>query len=799
MDIRKFFTNKSSQASTSSSDTCKQKEIPESPVLHHFVETENVYAETVSLEAVDLMSDSSDGEEDHASVPAIKTIEDVNSKSKTYTKRKCISLPADEQKTLRTAVVPNQPDYKTIPAQTIVTQKAKKRVLNFQECWYENFPWLHYSFALEGVLCFYCAKAAVLNLTHLERNTEPAFVCMGFKNWKKAIEKFKKHQSCSAHTYSMKQLLHHKGSQPINAQLSLQIQQQQNDAWLCLIKIVQTIALLAKQGLPLRGHDDNDGNFKQFLLARADDLPYLKKWITHKMEYMSPDIQNEILQLLSHSVLHLIRKKIGNNAFAVIVDGTQDISGQEQESFCIRYVDQDFYPHEDFIGLYQVDETSGSAIAKIVKDALCRNGLCMSMLRGQTYDGASNMAGKYHGAQALIRQEQPLAIYVHCGAHCTNLVMQAAAHQCPIMEDALMCVQDLGNLFGQSVKCRTTFSEIVQREAEGPLKVIHIKPLCPTRWTVRVKSVKKVLDNYELILQTLEEFANSRGSGDVHSRARGLLQQFRQGKILLGLQISLTIMEILECLNKALQGNEQTISGLLASVQHTHDAIQKLRCDTSFERLLTANMHLVEKYQLKEVNVPRQPKVPKRLQHGPTEQFHAKTVKEYYCPQYFQLIDAILTQLMQRFDQEGLLIYEKLEQCLLTGQASEGLLQYPEIEHNLLSAQITTLSSVHKYTSVSEAVEILRKMPARERCFFSEVEKMVRILLTVPASSCEAERSFSALRRLKTWLRSTMTQKRLNHVAICNIHRDIMDELELEAIAKEFAMRCDRRKKVFGF
>ncbi|CAH2276926.1 Hypothetical predicted protein, partial [Pelobates cultripes] len=90
---------------------------------------------------------------------------------------------------------------------------------------------------------------------------------------------------------------------------------------------------------------------------------------------MSPDIQNEILKLLSHTVLCLIRKQIGNNAFAIIVDGTQDISGQEQESFCIRYVDEDLYPHEDFIGLYQVDETSGSAIPQIVKDALCRNGL----------------------------------------------------------------------------------------------------------------------------------------------------------------------------------------------------------------------------------------------------------------------------------------------------------------------------------------------------------------------------------------------------------------------------------------
>ncbi|KAJ1119027.1 hypothetical protein NDU88_007213 [Pleurodeles waltl] len=65
-------------------------------------------------------------------------------------------------------------------------------------------------------------------------------------------------------------------------------------------------------------------------------------------------------------------------------------------------------------------------------------------LRAQTYDGAANMAAKYHGAQAVICEEQPLALYVHCGAHCTNLIMQAAAHKCSLIEDALLYVQGLG-------------------------------------------------------------------------------------------------------------------------------------------------------------------------------------------------------------------------------------------------------------------------------------------------------------------------------------------------------------------
>lgn len=104
--------------------------------------------------------------------------------------------------------------------------------------------------------------------------------------------------------------------------------------------------------------------------------------------------------------------------FSVIVDGTQDVSGAEQESVCLRYVDHDLVPHEEFIGLYRVSETTGEGIAKVATDVLLRLNLPMSGLRGQSYDGASNMAGKYTGAQAIVRRQQPLALYVHCGAHC---------------------------------------------------------------------------------------------------------------------------------------------------------------------------------------------------------------------------------------------------------------------------------------------------------------------------------------------------------------------------------------------
>ena len=80
------------------------------------------------------------------------------------------------------------------------------------------------------------------------------------------------------------------------------------------------------------------------------------------------------------------------------------------------------------------------------------------------------------------------------------------------------------------------------------------------------------------------------------------------------------------------------------------------------------------------------------------------------------------------------------------------------------------------------------------RRLFPAVENLLRLLLTSSASSCEAERSLSALCRLKTWLRSTMTQTRLNHMAICHVHRDILMEISSQDIERANDVRCS----VFG-
>ena len=78
------------------------------------------------------------------------------------------------------------------------------------------------------------------------------------------------------------------------------------------------------------------------------------------------------------------------------------------------------------------------------------------------------------------------------------------------------------------------------------------------------------------------------------------------------------------------------------------------------------------------------------------------------------------------------------------------------------------------------------------------MHKLLRITYTIPVTTASAERSFSALKRIETYLRNSMAQQRLNHCMVLHIHREQTEQLDLTDIAKEFIGRNERRKLFFG-
>ena len=80
---------------------------------------------------------------------------------------------------------------------------------------------------------------------------------------------------------------------------------------------------------------------------------------------------------------------------------------------------------------------------------------------------------------------------------------------------------------------------------------------------------------------------------------------------------------------------------------------------------------------------------------------------------------------------------------------------------------------------------------------FSEVLTLTRLFLVIPATSATAERSFSTMRRLQTYIRSTMTTERLNSVMVLNVHIGMLDNMMKPPLSTNVAPN-ERRAAIFG-
>jgi len=132
----------------------------------------------------------------------------------------------------------------------------------------------------------------------------------------------------------------------------------------------------------------------------------------------------------------------------------KNISYHEQMSLALRYVDKKGQVNEPFIGLVRVGDTSAKSLKEAILSLLMKHSLSPSKIRGQGYDGASNMQGKMNGLKALILQETPSAHCIHCFAHQLQLTLVAVAKKHKEVKTFFAIVSNVLNVIGVSFKRR---------------------------------------------------------------------------------------------------------------------------------------------------------------------------------------------------------------------------------------------------------------------------------------------------------------------------------------------------------
>ena len=105
--------------------------------------------------------------------------------------------------------------------------------------------------------------------------------------------------------------------------------------------------------------------------------------------------------------------------------------------------------------------------------------------RDQAYDGAANFLGHISGVAVLIQDQEPRAFSVLCLVHCLNLSLQHTAWQVTAMRDPLDFAAELIQIVAISPTRQVLFEQF-QQERGKPLP--GLRPLCPTRLTVRTRA-----------------------------------------------------------------------------------------------------------------------------------------------------------------------------------------------------------------------------------------------------------------------------------------------------------------------
>ncbi|KAH0738467.1 hypothetical protein KY290_037172 [Solanum tuberosum] len=257
----------------------------------------------------------------------------------------------------------------------------------------------------------------------------------------------------------------------------------------------------------------------------------------------------------------------------------------------LRYVDNKGFVVEAFIGLVHVKDISALSLKKTIVNVLAQHSLSLSYVRGQCYDGASNMQGDINGLKMLIKKESKSAHSIHCFAHQLQLTLVAVSKKCVQVGELVLLVSNILNVLGASFKRK---DELRQSQKDNLQKALDMDEIetCrglnqelgliragDTRWGSHYKAFQNfilLLDSIIDVLDTLVEDANTL---DERAKASGYLRSFQTYEVAFMLHLMKDILGITYDLNISLQKREQDIANAMILVEVAKKRLQKLRDD----------------------------------------------------------------------------------------------------------------------------------------------------------------------------------------------------------------------------
>lgn len=645
------------------------------------------------------------------------------------------------------------------PALAQLQQITKKFTRHFTCSAYEKYQWLAGSERLNCLFCWSCL------LFGQDQNT--SWTKSGYKNLGSFTKAATAHELSVGHIRAS-YLLASFGHARIETQLDQQLQTEislhnkkvrQNRE--LLKRFINAVCFLSKQELAFRGHDEsrlslNRGNYVELLHYTAEYDSLLRTHLETSTVFrgLSNRIQNDLIDSISHSLLQEIKSEIANaNFVSVLVDETTDVSNTAQFSIVFRYV-YGGETKERFIGFRDVSANrSAAAIAELIREYLTEFD-CNNKLIAQSYDGAASMSGNVNGVQALIKQTHPQAVYIHCYAHVLNLVLSRSVNNIRECKIFFSNLSGIAAFFSRSPKRAKFLDNFLQR---------RLPSVCPTRWNYTERLVNTVYMHRNDLQNVFTTMLNNQDEveNDILAPVSGYLSILSDFLFCFLLRTFDKIFSFSGILYNILQTKAHDIGYCRQKIKETRRNIADMRSE----------YESVHSETIREVGE------------------ESRRVNVNYKRLYYEIFDNVDKQLEIRFQDYGNLQFLELISNDIS-KYNTYRKQFPQKEFSsLLGAygsnfdevrlrnELTVFYCTEEFQEKSpyELLKTLNSM-SLSTCF-PQLTRLVSLICSIPVSTASVERSFSALKRIKTYARNRTSEKRLTNLALLSIETSLLEDI----------------------
>ena len=315
---------------------------------------------------------------------------------------------------------------------------------------------------------------------------------------------------------------------------------------------------------------------------------------------------------------------------------------------------------------------------------------------------------------------------------------------------------------------------------------------CPTRWVEKVTGLDDFEDLFAPVVFCLEEMSLNIGpvcNQDTSAKATSFYKLMASFDFLSSLVITKSILDLTLPVTQLLQGPAIDIT----DATYLIESLKRLICckrntvDTFHKKCYSDIVEIACKVGIEECK-PRTSKLQRNRNNIPSESISDYFKKVVTIP----LLDHLTVEIERRFDHGSISVYSGLviipskmvslvyknvnwrEKFSLFADLFKDDFPCPKaLEAELDLWETYWLES--KDCLPDNISSTLKRILFNG---FNNIKVSLRILGTSPVTTCTCERSFSAMRRLKTYTRSTMVSERLNGIALMHVHQEIVPDIE---------------------